>query len=491
MKRLNCTYEPKMDAEYPWLLKHPKVKVGLAKFKTRQEALDWFMGLDFETAVWFQDNNRIFAGQLTIDSDPEKNEWYYYIKVAGFDGEASYEGMCKELYINPQNFKRDRVLARRRVSELVEGKDFILISDPYTYFPANLEISKRKAKDVLDVDALRIQFENQINILKDQLVANNKVADEDIERLKAELANKDVAYEELANKIDLLRQSYAKELEGVTYEYIHNLNENDFIGSIALYSKKLDKVLELFIEKTSSKQDFNRVKENFDNYEEAIKLISLTLTNKNQKLASKLNEELVEKMNAVLAKITVDETLEDSYANQSFYTAHDGKLIPVSWETSFVLVELKHVGFVQYDKYTYSIPYLAVKSTYSVTLVDSGTVESTPQSTTQTITVEPQPEPVVEEVVEVIEEEPVVVETIPVVEYIEPKEESVETPMFECNLENCEDCHKEPEVPAKKSSWLYYTAVTTLSLILITLVIITILAIIQIATQNSIVFFGK
>nr|WP_307915642.1 hypothetical protein [Mycoplasmopsis bovis] len=34
MKRLNCTYEIKQDNNFPWLLKHPKVKKGLAKFKT-------------------------------------------------------------------------------------------------------------------------------------------------------------------------------------------------------------------------------------------------------------------------------------------------------------------------------------------------------------------------------------------------------------------------------------------------------------------------
>ncbi|WP_406616761.1 MAG3090 family protein [Mycoplasmopsis adleri] len=381
MKRLNCTYEVKKDAEFPWLLKHPKVKEGLAKFKTRQSALEWYIGLDYETAIWFQDDKKIFAGQLTIDSDPETNQWYYYIKVAGFDGEATYEGMCRELSINPQNFKIDRDLLRHRLKDIKENRDYILISDPASYFPPNLEIAKKKPKDFIDIEALKIQFEQQINILKEQLEANNRVADDDIERLKAELASKDVKYDELLNKINLLKEAYTKELQGVTYEYVHNLNQNDFIGSIALYTKKLQLLKDLVVkDKKCSIEDYNRIITNFNDYKNAVSSMSIALPEKEQRLIGKLTDELYAAMEAISSQLQINPDLEDSYANQAFYENSDGVYLPLSWDTSYVLVELKHVGFVPYDKYYYSIPYLATKATYSVTLVDS-------KEPTQTLTI--------------------------------------------------------------------------------------------------------
>lgn len=377
MKRLNCTFEKRKDKNYPWLLKHPKVKEGLAKFKTRQDALEWYMLLDFETAIWFQDDKKIFAGQLTIDS-AEDGEWYYYIKTASFDGEGTYEGLCRELGINPYNFKRDREYAKEMGKNLKEGEDYILISDPYTYFPPELEIKKRQQKDVIDIDAIRLQFQEQINILMMQLHSNNEIADKELELLKAELNKKDLRYEELANKINLLKESRGT-LEGVTYEELWKLTGSDTVGAVALYTEKLNKIIESLDDKPISRADYDRIVFNFDNFERVISAREEQMDEKNKRLIQKLHGELTNTIEKLKDKLKVADALEDKPENQAYYINKAKKHVPVVWETSFVLVELQHVGFVPYDEYYHTIPYLAVRTSYSVTLVDN-------DDATQTVT---------------------------------------------------------------------------------------------------------
>ncbi|MBZ4212512.1 hypothetical protein LAD74_00670 [Mycoplasma sp. U97] len=369
MKRLNCTYEVKKDKEFPWLLKHPKVKNGLAKFKNRNDALEWYMLLHFETAIWFQDDKRIFAGQLTIDSEDDK--WYYYVKTASFDGDATYEGICSQLGINPFNFKRDPEYARKRGNEIVEGRDFILISDPYTYFPENLEITKRTQKDVIDVESIRLQFQKQYEILMSQMHENNKIADEELELLKAELAKKDIKFEELANKLELLKQSKPT-LQGVEYVQFSELADNDTVGALALYIEKIKKIIEKINDNPSSVESVEKIKENIRNFESALIAKKSSIKDeKTQKIIEKLHNEFSVVLTELLEKIKINSELENSYQNQVFYTNENNKLVPVDWELSFVLVDLKHVGFVSYENYHYSIPYLAIRSKYSVTLVDN------------------------------------------------------------------------------------------------------------------------
>ncbi len=65
-----------------------------------------------------------------------------------------------ELGINPYNYKRDRDAEIKKGKKLVEGRDYILISDPATYFPLNLEILKRKRKDVVDIEHIESSIWN-------------------------------------------------------------------------------------------------------------------------------------------------------------------------------------------------------------------------------------------------------------------------------------------------------------------------------------------
>ncbi|EIN15070.1 Hypothetical protein, predicted transmembrane protein [Mycoplasmopsis agalactiae 14628] len=369
MKRLNCTYEFKQDSKFPWLLKHPKVKKGLAKFKTREDALNWYMLLDYETAVWFQDNQRIFAGQLTIDY--EDGEWYYYIKTKDFDGEATYDGVCHELGINPYNYKRDRDAEIKKGKKMIEGEDFILISDPATYFPLNLEISKRKRKDLVDIEHIKVQYETKILSLQEQINSTDEHMSEELKQSREELAKKELELKEISNKINLLKQNTLARQE-VKYVQFIELKGSDIFGATALYNEKIKKVIEGLNSKKISWEDFNRIKKSFSDFDSSIAYKKARMSDKGLRLITILHDEFKTISIELLSKLEPSEELDDSYANRAFYKGAESKLISVSWELSFVLVEFMHVGFVPVSEYTYSIPYLVERSKYLVTLIDAG-----------------------------------------------------------------------------------------------------------------------
>ncbi|WP_029906279.1 MAG3090 family protein [Mycoplasmopsis opalescens] len=157
MKRLNLTYEKAKDKKYPWLLKHPKIKSGLAKFKTREDAINWYLTLDFETAIWFQAPNKIFGGQLTTDKD-EKNVWRYYVKTKGFDGGDTYTETCEQWFIDPAT------ALRKKGASKTEGFDYVELHDPQTYFPAELEVVKKEVSkvDLVDIEEIKKSINERV-----------------------------------------------------------------------------------------------------------------------------------------------------------------------------------------------------------------------------------------------------------------------------------------------------------------------------------------
>ncbi|WP_027120467.1 MAG3090 family protein [Mycoplasmopsis lipofaciens] len=407
MKRLNCTYEAKKDPKYPWLLKHPKVKKGLAKFQTRQEALEWYMTLNYETAIWFQNDKRIFDGQLTIDA--EENDYYYYVKTSIFDGGATYEGVCREIDVNPVTFKKnDKAMAQKRVNRI----DFVLLHDPETYFPPELEISKKTTKkDLVDVEAIKAQFQEQIDLLLKQLDQNNAEADKELQALKEELAKKDSNFEEMSRRMDLLRQNN-RPLEGVEYKEFKELNHDDKIGALALYIDKVKKAAEGAEEQKISQAEYNRIKENYDLFDKELKKIENDETFENSHIVAKMHEELELIYNQLLNKFIVNTELNDEASTMAYYYNEEDKMnVPVSYETSFVLVKLMHVGFIAKKYYTYVIPYLATKTKYAVTVISgddfskSITIESTQEHNIVNEVKEEPAEAVVEEVIQEKEEQ--------------------------------------------------------------------------------------
>nr|WP_307907920.1 hypothetical protein [Mycoplasmopsis bovis] len=76
----------------------------------------------------------------------------------------------------------------KKGKKLVEGRDYILISDPATYFPLNLEILKRKRKDVVDIEHIKVQYETKILSLQEQINSNDEHISEELKQSREELA---------------------------------------------------------------------------------------------------------------------------------------------------------------------------------------------------------------------------------------------------------------------------------------------------------------
>ncbi|OAD18423.1 hypothetical protein MM26B8_02080 [Mycoplasmopsis meleagridis] len=232
MKRLLCYYEKKQDATYPWLLKHPKIKSGLAKFKTRQEAIQWYMLLKFETSIWFQNDQKIFGGQLSIDN--EDDSWYNYVKVSGFDGGETYEGVCDEFGIDPRTFQYDYATAEKRLKNL----DFVLLHDPYTYFPPELEISKKSRKEMLDIDKVNELLAQREKEIKDQHEQELQEKEEEIIDLKNEATenniNKNNSSDIEKEKAKTKREIYFDKIKKLPNNKVFEMAENLYISG---YSK--------------------------------------------------------------------------------------------------------------------------------------------------------------------------------------------------------------------------------------------------------------
>lgn len=374
MKRLNCTYEVKQDPVYPWLLKHPKIKSGLAKFKTRQEALEWYTLLQFETAIWFQNDKRIFAGQLA--SDFEDNTWSYYIKVAGFDGGATYEGMCEELSINPRTFEFDS----KKVAKKLKNLDFILLHDPYTYFPEELEIAKRSRKEMVDlelVNKLKNEYEEKIKGLEKEL-QNKEEETAEIELLKSELSEKN-------NEIIVIKETakqYESKLQPVSFVEFKKLEEAKQLDALALYLSKLKRINEDLKSQTIPVVDYNRIFDNFEALDVQLDKAQKKASEENSKLFEQVKTKLKDEEADLLRKLKIDEKLADTPDKFAYYKDEEkAQKVSVAYETSFVLMELEHVGFVSKGKYAYPVDYLVEPAKYAVAIV--GADEHVGQSATQ------------------------------------------------------------------------------------------------------------
>nr|WP_307929242.1 hypothetical protein [Mycoplasmopsis bovis] len=400
------------------------------------------MLLDYETAVWFQDNQKIFAGQLTIDY--EDGEWYYYIKTKDFDGDATYDGVCHELGINPYNYKRDRDAEIKKGKKLVEGRDYILISDPATYFPLNLEILKRKRKDVVDIEHMKVQYETKILSLQEQINSNDEHISEELKQSREELAKKELELKEISNKINLLKQNTLSRQE-VKYVQFIELKGSDIFGATALYNDKIKKAIESLDNKKISWDDFNRIKKNFSDFESSIVYKKSRMSDKGLRLISILYDEFKTISIELLSKLEPIDDLDDSFANRAFYKGSEGKLVSVSWELSFVLVEFMHVGFVPEDEYTYSIPYLVERSKYLVTLIDAG-------DNNKIVTFQPGLEQTSEIELDEAKENVVETKTVQLSEKVEIKEETKKPTLIYYELVKPEPIAAEPVAVAEEKT---------------------------------------
>ncbi|QSF13761.1 MAG3090 family protein [Mycoplasma sp. Mirounga ES2805-ORL] len=200
MKRLNLLYKPRKAKGFPWLLIHPKVKNGLARFETRADAINWFLQFNYESYIWFQTEEKIFGGQIATlldDSlDVDDKKLLFIPKVTGFDGGDTYEGICKEFMIHEQYLSRS--VSEKVLKETVKKINAEIISDIETYFPEEFESKRKKTTEYIDLSSIKASLELRIR----ELEKNENIAKEKINLLKEELAKKEADFISINKNID-------------------------------------------------------------------------------------------------------------------------------------------------------------------------------------------------------------------------------------------------------------------------------------------------
>ncbi|WP_406613693.1 MAG3090 family protein [Mycoplasma corogypsi] len=198
MKRLQCVYQPLKSKSYPWMLKHPKVKDPLGQFKTRKDAMSWFLNLGYDAAVWFQNNKKVWGGLVIGEKNPETGEFEYELNVDKFDGGLNYDDTLNELAINPEG-TRNKKQAEKDFEQVV---DFKILNDHTTYFPTDDEWVREtpKSKKQVEIDTLRAKLEQ----LSGEMKSQSEEDKQKIEELIAQLNDTNADKESLAKQMELL-----------------------------------------------------------------------------------------------------------------------------------------------------------------------------------------------------------------------------------------------------------------------------------------------
>ncbi|MEA4134245.1 hypothetical protein VBM90_00280 [Mycoplasma sp. 2704] len=348
MKRLQCLYRPNKDKNYPWALKHPKVESPLALFKTRKDAMTWFLSLGYECATWFQTDKKIWGG-IVIEFNDEDSKGNiipeFELNVDKFDGGLDYEETVEELAIDPKSMKRDDKAAKRNLKEVV---DFKIIKDHETYFPADDDYVYERKKSAKDLEIEKLQ--NELS-KKEQL-------EKEVNELQEKLANsvtKEVLVEKFVEKdVEVLPVCEDKITE---YAYIRDLMISDQIKVLAIYARKLRLTAASLPETLTSIEDIKRIETNFENVLKAAKALKKDV---------KGNEEYKELLAAIVAtiskamqefadKVKGSEEIEFNAETEVYSVCELVGNITLAQKTSYVLFNNLHVGFVKKDSYDYSI----------------------------------------------------------------------------------------------------------------------------------------
>ncbi|WP_322941637.1 hypothetical protein RRG48_03800 [Mycoplasmopsis canis] len=209
MKRLNCLYKPSFDKNFPWVLKHPKVKAALAVFKTRKAALNWFYSLDYECAIWFQTVKKIVGG-LIINEKNSDSIYEYDLDVERFeDGKVNYSDAMDEIFVSTTTGLRNDKAAIKFLETIHEKVDYKVISDHKTYFPIDDDYIPERRKNSKDIQIEKLTQE--VNELDELLKDTSGKFKQEIEELKLKLKDSNADKEALLKEIKALRMKIVEE----------------------------------------------------------------------------------------------------------------------------------------------------------------------------------------------------------------------------------------------------------------------------------------
>ncbi|WP_036464639.1 coiled-coil domain-containing protein [Mycoplasmopsis sturni] len=395
MKRLQCLYKPSYNREYPWTLKHPKVNQPLALFKSRKDAINWFLSKGLECATWFQTEDKIWGGLLVAEKVPHGFD--YELNVDKFDGGLDLRKTAEELYIFERSGQRDRKNAEEYLKTITDFKPvWSNMDDIEPYFPKDDDwTAPKKSKKDLEIESLKAQLQallqeiaktsNRYNNEIDALMARLNDEKEDKSQLLSEIqALKERSLEEQKQEVEkVVIQEVIREVpvekivykdcekckNGVCSKGESKITEFSYIGDfplykqveiLALYAHKLQVLNEQLPDTTYvSQEEFLRIKANW------VEVVRYTL-NLEEKLENESDyTKRVYKLGAQVLNFEIDVLLEKvkSKSSQEFklesatYVEDEQQRLRTTLIQASSFVDYKHyqVAFVPKSEYDHAI----------------------------------------------------------------------------------------------------------------------------------------
>lgn len=218
MKRILCEYKPNLNKQFPWVLRHPKLKNALAIFKTRKDALNWFLSLRYESWAQFHTPKKIWGGHVygVFNKDQVLE---YELEVEKYDGKLAYDDIAKEIHLTKSNtinfFEVENHLAT-----LTPDIDFKVLEDQTTYFPETDDFVPPVRKNSKDVKIEELTKE--LNSLDELLKNLDGKSSKEIEELKNKLQDSNHDKEALLREIQELKNR-SLETKTVVEQKVHEV----------------------------------------------------------------------------------------------------------------------------------------------------------------------------------------------------------------------------------------------------------------------------
>ncbi|WP_416321943.1 MAG3090 family protein [Mycoplasmopsis felis] len=347
MKRLLCLYKPSQDKVYPWILKHPKVKTNLAHFKSRKDAMNWFISLGYDCATWFQTEQKVFGGIFI--SENKENEYQFDVNVEKFDGNVLESDILEEFYVDLGTGLRSNG-ANQYLKTVVDFKE---INDHRTYFPLDDEFVIERKKSAKDTEIEALQKENEELREKTSKIPTHIIE----EKIKKEVEVKEVV-KEVVKVIDNTKK------EVVKFAYVRDLEFQTQFDALAVYSQKLEKIAGIINNQViTSPEELNVIKKQLTNvFELSKELNSELLDEKLQKVYKFVVKSLSDSISKLSKLVVASNEVENNPQNFVYFVKPCGENVRLAQELSYVLFDKKHVAFVSKEDYTFAIYAKEVKT---------------------------------------------------------------------------------------------------------------------------------
>ncbi|MFV8473301.1 MAG3090 family protein [Mycoplasma sp. 4F] len=378
MKRLQCLYRPNKDKNYPWALKHPKVESPLALFKSRKDAMSWFLSLGYDAATWFQTDKKIWGGLVIAEKELRGNKEViaYEFNVDKFDGGLEYDATAEELAIDTKTGLRNEKEASKNLKAVV---DFKILKDPETYFPVDddFKIERKKSAKDIEIEKLNKKLAELSALLSAKHVTDYE---KELQELYKRLQDSDSDKEQLLKEIEELREKSEKLEKGATkevivekeevvlpvvsvvedkiieYAYVRDLPTEEQLKVLAIYARKMRSTVAQLDYTETSVEDVKAIEKNFRDVLEVAKALEKELKAEDLKeLLAAIMYSLTKSVQEFDAKIIGKPEIANTAENCIYSVCSLNGNIKLAQKTSYVLFNDKHVGFVPKDQYHYAI----------------------------------------------------------------------------------------------------------------------------------------